>query len=164
MKLKLTVQGCSYMGHETMDGSWFGLSAFTTRLEHGSACADEPHWMDVLVDILLSLLGRSGDALPFGPLREACEAVFRAFAEQVTSQGFADLVRVVQQPPEGQADEEEDEDVFEDDDEDTLAGKHVHESSRGSSCTFSGEVMTLDVWGVHAQSSPLELSVLATAR
>ncbi len=77
--------------------------------------------MDVLVDILLSLLGRSGDALPFGPLREACEALFRAFAEQVTSQGFEDLVRVVQ--PEGQGDEEEEEDVFEEDeDEDMLAG------------------------------------------
>lgn len=77
--------------------------------------------MDVLVDILLSLLGRSGDALPFGPLREACEGLFRAFAEQVTPQGFADLVRVVQQAPEGQDDEEEDE-VFEDEDEDMLAG------------------------------------------
>ncbi len=122
--LKLTVQVCSRMGHETMNDWWIGLLACSRRLvERGDACADEPHWMDVLVDILLSLLGRSGDALPFGPLREACEALFRAFAEQVTSQGFADLVRVVQQPPEGQADEEEDEDVFEDDDEDMLAGK-----------------------------------------
>ena len=80
---------------------------------------DEPHWMDVLVDILLSLLGRSGDLLPFGPLREACEALFRAFVEQVTPQGFADLARVVQQSPEGQAD---DEDLFEEEDEDMLAG------------------------------------------
>ena len=86
----------------------------------------EPHWMNVLVDILLSLLGRSGDALPFGPLREACEALFRAFAEQVTSQGFGDLVRVVQLAPEGQADEEEDDGLFEEEeeeeDEDMLAG------------------------------------------
>lgn len=96
--------------------------------------------MDVLVDILLSLLGRSGDALPFGPLREACEALFRAFAEQVTFEGFADLVRVVQQPPEGQADEEEDEDVYVDDDEDTSAGNHVHESSRGSTYIISGKI------------------------
>ena len=80
--------------------------------------AGEPHWMDVLVDILLSLLGRSGDALPFGPLKECCEALFRVFAEQVTSQGFGDLVRVVQQAPEGQAGDEEDDDMFEDDDED----------------------------------------------
>lgn len=69
--------------------------------------------MDVLVDILLSLLGRAGDALPFAPLREACEALFRAFAEQVTPQGFGDLVRVVQQAPAGQDDEEEDDDMFE---------------------------------------------------
>ncbi|DBB02081.1 TPA: DNA-directed DNA polymerase [Trebouxia sp. C0004] len=95
---------------------------FNGAFRKSKPAADEPHWMDVLVDILLSLLGRSGDALPFGPLREACEALFRAFADQVTSQGFADLVRVVQQPPEGQADEEEDDDVFEDDDEDMLAG------------------------------------------
>ena len=74
--------------------------------------------MDVLVDILLSLLGRSGDALPFGPLKECCEALFRVFAEQVTAQGFGDLVRIVQQAPEGQAGDEEDDDMFEDDDED----------------------------------------------
>lgn len=69
--------------------------------------------MDVLVDILLSLLGRAGDALPFGPLKEACEALFRAFAEQVTPQGFGDLVRVVQPTPEGQGEGEEDDDMFE---------------------------------------------------
>lgn len=69
--------------------------------------------MDVLVDILLSLLGRAGDALPFAPLREACEALFRAFADQVTPQGFRDMVRVVQQAAAGQDDEEEDDDMFE---------------------------------------------------
>ena len=73
--------------------------------------------MDVLVDILLSLLGRAGDALPFHPLREACEALFRAFAEQVTPQGFEDLIRVVQQASEG-PNEEEDEEVFEEEEED----------------------------------------------
>lgn len=94
--------------------------------------------MDVLVDILLSLLGRSGDALPFGPLREACEGLFRAFAEQVTPQGFADLVRVVQQAPEGQDDEEEDE-VFEDEDEDMLAGMGRPPAGWGVS-SFGGTV------------------------
>ena len=75
--------------------------------------------MDVLVDILLSLLGRAGDALPFGPLKEACEALFRAFAEQVTPQGFGDLVRVVQPAPEGQDEEEDDGgDMFEEEGED----------------------------------------------
>lgn len=84
-----------------------------------SNCADAPNWMDVLVDILLSLLGRAGDALPFGPLRESCKALFRAFAEQVTPQGFGDLIRVVRQTPEGKTDEEEDEDddMFEEDEE-----------------------------------------------
>lgn len=81
--------------------------------------------MDVLVDILLSLLGRAGDALPFHPLRESCEALFRAFAEQVTPQGFEDLIRVVQQTSEG-PNEEEDEEVFEEeeeeDEEDALQG------------------------------------------
>ena len=70
-----------------------------------------------MVDIMLSLLGRSGDALPFGPLREACEALFRAFVEQVMPQGFGDMVRVVQQVGEPQADEEEEEDVFEEEED-----------------------------------------------
>ena len=78
--------------------------------------------MDVLVDILLSLLGRSGDALPFGPLREACEDLFRAFVEHVTGQGFIDMVRVVHQVRHGQADDKDDEDVFEDDEDDNDAG------------------------------------------
>ena len=83
-----------------------------------SNCADEPFWMDVLVDILLSLLGRAGDALPFGPLKETCEALFRAFAEQVTPQGFGDLIRVVKPTTSGaQSDEEEDEDMFEEEDQ-----------------------------------------------
>lgn len=80
--------------------------------------AGEPAWMDVLVDILLSLLGRAGDALPFHPLREACEALFRAFAEQVTPQGFEDLIRVVQQTSESPDKEEDDEEMFEDEGED----------------------------------------------
>ncbi|KAL3158646.1 hypothetical protein ABBQ32_011390 [Trebouxia sp. C0010 RCD-2024] len=86
---------------------------FKGAFSKGKSAADEPHWMDVLVDILLSLLGRAGDALPFAPLREACEALFRAFADQVTPQGFRDMVRVVQQAAAGQDDEEEDDDMFE---------------------------------------------------
>ena len=93
--------------------------------------AGQPVWIDVLVDILLSLLGRAGDALPFTPLREACEALFRAVADQVTPQGLEDLIRVVQPSPEGRADEE-DEEVFEEDEEDEddeeegLQGRAVH--------------------------------------
>ena len=80
--------------------------------------AGEPPWADVMVDILLSLLGRSGDALPFGPLRETCEALFRAFVEQVTPEGFGDMVRVVQQAGQAQADEEDEDEVFEEEEED----------------------------------------------
>ena len=101
-----------------------------------SVRADEPHWMDVLVDILLSLLGRAGDALPFGPLKEACEALFRAFAEQVTPQGLEDLVRVAQPASEGQDDEEEDDDMFEEEegeDDEVAAGPFLFPL-----CTFAG--------------------------
>jgi hypothetical protein len=58
---------------------------------------DGSAWQDVLLDLLLSLLsnssseggsGRGGSvSVPSVPLREACEAVFKAFAEDVTAQG-----------------------------------------------------------------------------
>lgn len=57
---------------------------------------DAPAWQDVLLDLLLALLSSSSDAaaakaggvlVPTAPLREACEAVFRAFAEDITAQG-----------------------------------------------------------------------------
>ncbi|KAF8062006.1 pol5 [Scenedesmus sp. PABB004] len=66
----------------------------------------EPAWADVLVDLLLALLsasssaeggGRRGVLVPTAPLREAVEAVFRAFADDVTAQGLADLLRVLGQ-------------------------------------------------------------------
>lgn len=79
--------------------------------------------MDVLVDILLSLLGRAGDALPFHPLREASEALFRAFAEQVTAQGLADLLRVVQQTSQSpNEDNENEEDVLEEEEAEASQG------------------------------------------
>ena len=43
--------------------------------------------MDRLVDILLSLLAYSSAQLPSAPLREAVEAVFRAFAAHLTPTG-----------------------------------------------------------------------------
>lgn len=103
--------------------------------------------MDVLVDILLSLLGRAGDALPFHPLREACEALFRAFAEQVTPQGFEDLIRVVQQTSEGTK-EEEDEEVFEDEEEDgdeAMQGSHTQGTATGSKPFCSVQVRHDDI-------------------
>ena len=44
--------------------------------------------MDALVDVLLGLLSQQlSPPLPLLPLREACEAVFRAFAELLTPTG-----------------------------------------------------------------------------
>jgi len=59
---------------------------------------DGSAWQDVVVDLLLALLSNSSSegagssrggrvAVPSVPLREACEAVFKAFAEDMTSQG-----------------------------------------------------------------------------
>lgn len=56
--------------------------------------------MNVLLDLLLSLLSRPSAPLPSAPLREACEATFRAFADCLTSTGMQDLLRVVDAAPE----------------------------------------------------------------
>lgn len=55
---------------------------------------DGSAWQDVLLDLLLSLLsnsssgsGSGGVSVPSVPLREACEAVFKAFAEEMSAQG-----------------------------------------------------------------------------
>lgn len=65
---------------------------------------DGSAWQDVLLDLLLSLLSNSsseggsgssrggGVPVPSVPLREACEAVFKAFAEDMTAQGGWQLV------------------------------------------------------------------------
>lgn len=59
---------------------------------------DGSAWQDVLLDLLLSLLSNSSSeggskggsvSVPSVPLREACEAVFKAFAEDMTAQGWS---------------------------------------------------------------------------
>lgn len=65
--------------------------------DFGDDDEDGAAWQDVLLDLLLSLLSnssseggggsRGGVFVPSVPLREACEAVFKAFAEEMTSQG-----------------------------------------------------------------------------
>lgn len=55
--------------------------------------------MNVLVDVLLSLLAAATVPLPSAPLRDACEATFRAFADCLTATGMSDLLRVVTQAP-----------------------------------------------------------------
>jgi hypothetical protein len=51
--------------------------------EEGSA----PHWMDSLMDVLLTLLAQTSATLPSAPLREAVEHVFRVFCDQLTATG-----------------------------------------------------------------------------
>jgi hypothetical protein len=54
------------------------------------ADAAGPHWMDTLVDVLLSLVASSqGSALPSAPLRDSVEGVFRAFCQNLTATGEA---------------------------------------------------------------------------
>ena len=64
----------------------------------GAADADAP-WADRLLDILLSLLARPAAPLPSAPLREAVEAVFRAFADAVTPVGAGSLLKSLPPPP-----------------------------------------------------------------
>lgn len=48
---------------------------------------DDASYMDRLVDVVLSLLAYSSAELPSVPLREAIEALFRAFASKLTQTG-----------------------------------------------------------------------------
>ncbi|WIA18061.1 hypothetical protein OEZ85_009542 [Tetradesmus obliquus] len=61
-----------------------------------------------------------GVLVPTAPLREACEAVFRAFAEEMTPQGLSDMLRLLgQRASEAiKKDDEEDSEVEMDEDDD----------------------------------------------
>ena len=48
-------------------------------------------WADRLLDVLLSLLARPAAPLPSAPLRDAVEAVFRAFSDAITPTGACSL-------------------------------------------------------------------------
>ncbi|KAK3286324.1 hypothetical protein CYMTET_6116 [Cymbomonas tetramitiformis] len=50
----------------------------------------DPHFMDVLMDVLLALLAR-----PSAPLRDAAERVFRGWVNDVTGTGVKDMLRVL---------------------------------------------------------------------
>ncbi len=52
--------------------------------------AEPPHHMDVLVEVLLSLLAK-----PSAVLRDVVERVFRAFAASITPEGVRSMLRVV---------------------------------------------------------------------
>ena len=89
--------------------------------------APPPHWMDTLVDLLLSLLARPAEGLPSAPLRDAAERCFRAFAEELTATGMEDLLRVVAKSEEGKAG---DDDIYASDGDDD-AGSESGEDGGG---------------------------------
>ena len=55
--------------------------------EEGVGAGGDAPWADRLLDVLLSLLARPATPLPSAPLRDAVEAVFRAFSDAITPTG-----------------------------------------------------------------------------
>ncbi|KAK9814621.1 hypothetical protein WJX72_008822 [[Myrmecia] bisecta] len=72
----------------------------------GNEAMEQRQWMDVLLDILLSLLARPAAPLPSAPLREAVEGVFKAFCEHLTPTGMQDLLRIIAQREDAKKDED----------------------------------------------------------
>ncbi|WIA38355.1 hypothetical protein OEZ86_001688 [Tetradesmus obliquus] len=75
-----------------------------------------------------------GVLVPTAPLREACEAVFRAFAEEMTPQGLSDMLRLLgQRASEAiKKDDEEDSEVEMDEDDDDGDASDASEDAEGS--------------------------------
>ena len=80
---------------------------------------DEPEAIDVLTDILLSLL-----AQPSALLRDVVEHTFKAVSGQVSKEGIQDMLRIIAGPEvgedagEGEGDGEDEDVLMEDDDSD----------------------------------------------
>ena len=66
------------------------LAASGVPVADGEADDDAPHHMDVLVEILLSLLAK-----PSAILRDVVERMFRAFASAVTPEGVRSMLRII---------------------------------------------------------------------
>ena len=61
----------------------------TGRVGSPNEKEEQPHWHDMLMDVLLSMLAHNAAPLPAAPLREAVNHVFRAFADDLTATGKA---------------------------------------------------------------------------
>lgn len=117
-------------------------SAVDAALCAGTTAADgdAPHWMDALLDILLSLLAQSHDPLPSVPLRDAAVRVFKSFCGELTPTGIQDLVRILMQPLEGGVgDEDEDEEEEEDADSDAEEEKEDQDSDAQDAVSSDGD-------------------------
>ncbi|GAQ87782.1 DNA polymerase V [Klebsormidium nitens] len=71
-----------------LEGIYKGAFVKSKKAEAG------PPYMDVLVDVLLSLLAR-----PSAAVRDAVDQVFKAFSSDLTPTGLADLLRVLRRQP-----------------------------------------------------------------
>jgi DNA polymerase phi len=67
-----------------------GFPADAAAVPEAADAEEPPHHMDVLVEVLLSLLAK-----PSAVLRDVVERVFRAFAADVTPEGVRSMLRVV---------------------------------------------------------------------
>ena len=91
------------------------LAASGVPVADGEADDEAPHHMDVLVEVLLSLLAK-----PSAIVRDVVERMFRAFASAVTPEGVRSMLRVVARSKgrrHSKVNEDSDEDGSEDEDD-----------------------------------------------
>ena len=69
----------------------------TAAAMYAGSNEDGAAWSNSLMDVTLGLLAKGAGALPFAPLKEACEALFRHSAELLTSEGVADCTSLTPQ-------------------------------------------------------------------
>lgn len=90
----------------------------------------ELRWEDALVDCLLSILSRNESPYPSAPLRDAGEITFRAFAEDITSEGLNSIKDVILQDVDGDGQGSEDSDEEMDDADEALLDYASDESQQ----------------------------------
>ncbi|CAD7701672.1 unnamed protein product [Ostreobium quekettii] len=123
--------------------------------------AGQPHWMDVLVDVLLTILARGTNPLPPALLRKTAMKLFEHLCSRLTVTGWMDIVSVVGQtlkqasnnvveveresdesgdsPSEDSGSEDEESDEIEDDGSDD-AEENESEGSKGTDGTDGATV------------------------
>jgi len=108
------------------------LAASGVPVASGGDGDDTPHHMDVLVEVLLSLLAK-----PSAIVRDIVERVFRAFSSAVTGEGVRSMLRVVARSKGRRhsglkGDEDSDEDGSDGEEDDSDEEEEVEEEGSGS--------------------------------
>lgn len=107
----------------------------------GEAGAEEPHWSEVLVDLILALLSGSFKPVPGAVLRGVLEGAFSACAGDMTRAALESMTAVLSRPLSGGEEEDEEEMEMEVDEvsvvvnkplgggvaQEGLCGSHSHE-------------------------------------